>query len=227
MPELIRFSDVVQSRYLSGLGLCTRERSSFADSIIWKITESVSQLLEMVPLSEHELRCFELFKSEQRQRQWLAYRCALMALNGGTHLPVIYDSVGKPFIENSDFHISVSHSGNYAMAIKSNRRCGVDIEHQSDKAHRVRAKFMSKPEMAFADTVDSELISRFTWSAKEAMYKAMGVEGVIFAEEMGLSDFDFEKCTAKGRFCFENETADFQIHFYQHPEFVAARVINQ
>jgi len=205
MPELIRFSD------------------THCDSIIWEITESVSQLLEMVPLSEPELRSFELFKSEQRQRQWLAYRCALMALNGGTHQPVIYDSVGKPFIENSDFHISVSHSGNFAMAIKSNRRCGVDIEHQSDKAHRVRAKFMSTLEMAFADSTHPELVSQFTWSAKEAMYKAMGKEGVIFAHDMSLSDFDFEKCTAKGRFCFENETADFQIQCYQHSEFVAAR----
>ncbi len=205
MPKLIRFSE------------------THCESIVWKITESVSQLLEMVPLSEAELRCFELFKSEQRQRQWLAYRCALMELTDGIHYPVIYNSVGKPFIENSDFHISVSHSGNFAMAIKSNKRCGVDIEHKSDKAHRVRAKFMSPLEMAFADTVDSELISRFTWSAKEAMYKAMGVEGVIFAEEMDLSGFDFEKLTAKGRFCFENEIADFQIHFYLHPEFVAAR----
>lgn len=204
MPELIRFSE-----------------SNF-DSIIWNITESVSQLLDMVSLAELEFQSFNLFKSEQRQRQWLAYRCALMTLNGGVHRPIIYDSVGKPFIENADFYISVSHSGNFAMAIKSNRRCGVDVEHQFDKAHRVRAKFMSKPEMAFADSTYPELISQITWSAKEAMYKAMGIEGVIFAHDMNLFDFDFERGTAKGQFCFKNEVADFQIKFNQYLEFLAA-----
>ncbi len=205
MPELIRFSE------------------THCDSIIWEITESVTRLMGMVPLTEEELHRFELFKSEQRQCQWLAYRCALMALNGGIHQPVLYDTVGKPFVENADFHISVSHSGSYAMAIKSLQRCGVDIEHQSEKAHRVRNKFMSEMEMAFADLNHPELISRVTWSAKEAMYKAMGREGVIFAHDMRLSDFDFEQCTVKGRFCFDGETADFQIRYCQHPEFMAAR----
>lgn len=192
------------------------------ESIVWEITESVLQLLNMVPLSSAEVLFFEALKSEQRQRQWLAYRCALIEINGGNHHPVFYDAVGKPYTQNANFYISVSHTGNYAMAIKSKKRCGVDIELQSEKAHRVRKKFMSSAEMLFADSFEPVLVSLYTWCAKEAMYKAMGTEGVIFAEEMSLSNFDFEKLTAKGHFYFQNHATIFEIQFYKHPEFVAA-----
>ena len=192
------------------------------DSIIWKITESVSQLLELVSLSAEEITFFSTLKSNQRKLQWLSYRCALKEINEGIHLPISYNSIGKPIIENTNFHISVAHSGNYSIAIKSHKRCGVDIEKKSNKAHTVRNKFMSNSEINFADLHNPELISLFTWCAKEAMYKAMGLEGVIFATVMEVLDFDFDKLTAKGLFSFDSNNAEFEISFFQQPEFVSA-----
>lgn len=205
MAELFRFSD-----------------TNFS-SLIWEISETVEQLLERIPLSAEESNYFAQLKSEQRKRQWLAYRAALMALNGDRHTPIHYQESGKPYRVDESLQISVSHSGNYAQAICSDvTPVGVDLEVRSSKAHKVRRKFMSPAEMAFADTVDFELVALLTWCAKEAMYKAMGAEGVIFAEDMQVADFDFEKLTAKGTFRFENLSADFQIRFFLHPEFASA-----
>jgi phosphopantetheinyl transferase len=175
----------------------------------------------LISLSAEEISFFSTLKSNQRQLQWLSYRCALKEINEGIHLPVSYNLIGKPIIENVDFYISVAHSGNYSIAIKSHKRCGVDIEKNSNKAHTVRNKFMSNSEINFADNHNPELISLFTWCAKEAMYKAMGLEGVIFANDMAVLDFDFDNLTAKGLFSFDSNNAEFELLFYQHPDFVS------
>jgi 4'-phosphopantetheinyl transferase len=205
MPELIRFVN-----------------PSFR-SLIWHITESVDLLLERIPLSENEYDFFSKLKTEQRKKQWLSYRSALMSLNDDVHIPIGYTEIGKPILSDFSAQISVSHSGSYAQAIISDRiRVGVDIEVVSETAHRVRHKFMSHDEIEYADSVAAKRISLFTWCAKEAMYKAMGMEGVIFAHDMKLFDFNFEEMTAKGIFDFKEIKTPFDFIFFQQDDFISA-----
>lgn len=193
------------------------------NSVIWEISESIEMLQAGIPLSDFELEYLGELKSELRKRQWLSYRNALMSIHDNTHIPIEYLSNGKPFLTNQSNHISVSHSGNYAQAISSaGKRVGVDIEVYSDKAFRVRHKFMSKLEIENAENRSPEKIAIYTWCAKEAMYKAMGLEGVIFAEDMTLFDFDFHSFSAKGKFQFKKATVNFDIFFMDHTDFISA-----
>lgn len=192
-------------------------------SIIWHITESVDGLLERIPLSQKEFAYYAELKSEQRKKQWLAYRCALMLLNEEVHIPIDYTDIGKPMLSDLSSQISVSHSGSYAQAIISNvNRVGVDIEVISETAYRVRHKFMNHEELEYAESVDPKQISLYIWCAKEAMYKAMGEEGVIFAQDMKLFDFNIQDLSAKGFFFSEGTETLFDFRFFQHEEFVSA-----
>lgn len=205
MPELIRF---VNPHFRS---------------IIWHITETVDCLLARIPLSQKEFAYYAKLKSEQRRKQWLAYRSALMLLNDEVHIPIDYTDIGKPMLSDLSSQISVSHSGCYAQAIISDiKRVGVDVEVISETAYRVRHKFMSHEELEYAETVDSKQISLFTWCAKEAMYKAMGLEGVIFAQNMKLFDFNIPDLSAKGVSQFDGTNTFFDIRFFQHEKFVSA-----
>src|ERR1043165_4022198 len=53
----------------------------------------------------------------------------------------------KPFLPNEQYHFSISHCGDYAAAIVSSKsRVGVDIEIPSDKAEKIKHKFISEEE---------------------------------------------------------------------------------
>lgn len=198
------------------------QKSDF-NSVIWQISESVEMLQAVIPLSGYELDYLGSLKSELRKKQWLSYRNALMSIHGNTHIPIEYLSNGKPFLTDQSNHISVSHSGNYSQAISSaEKRVGVDIEVFSDKAFRVRHKFMSKLEIENAENRLPEKTAIYTWCAKEAMYKSMGIEGVIFAEDMTLFDLNFHSFTAKGKFLIKQSTVNFDIFFIEHSDFVSA-----
>ena len=205
MPELIRFS---QPQF---------------KSLIWEINETSEQLFQEIQLSKSEIEMYQHLKTETRRRQWLAYRMALVALNNGVHYPISYDEFGKPYYENGRAQISVSHSGGFAQAIISeNISVGVDVEVLSETAYRVQKKFMSTDEIAFANSVDAKRISLYAWCAKEAIYKAMGQQGVIFANDILLSDFNLVEKRAKGLFCFNKIEACFELHFQEQSGFVSA-----
>lgn len=205
MPELIR---ICQSQF---------------NSLIWEINETSEELFQEIQLSKSEIEMYQHLKTETRRRQWLAYRLALMVLNNGVHYPISYDEFGRPYYENGRAQISVSHSGGFAQAIISeNIPVGVDVEVFSETAYRVQKKFMSIDEIAFGNSVDAKRISLYAWCAKEAIYKAMGLQGVIFANDILLSEFNLVEKRAKGLFRFNEIVASFELLFHEQSNFVSA-----
>lgn len=91
---------------------------------------------------------------------------------------------GSPIIEGSDREISVSHcAGLAALAVGGCERIGVDIERPRATLRRVARKYLSEAEMTEWLT-DEDLLR--AWTIKEALYKAAGVAGVDFANEVVL-----------------------------------------
>jgi len=91
---------------------------------------------------------------------------------------------GSPVVEGLDREISVSHcAGMAALAVGGCDRIGVDIELPRATLGRVVHKFLSASEMTEWVADDDLLLA---WTIKEALYKAAGVAGVDFANEVVL-----------------------------------------
>lgn len=91
---------------------------------------------------------------------------------------------GSPFLEGCEREISISHCRGYAaLAAGSRKRIGVDIETPRATLRRVIPKFLSSEE-SVRITADDDLLR--AWTVKEALYKAAGVPGVDFANDVTL-----------------------------------------
>ena len=93
---------------------------------------------------------------------------------------------GAPEIEGVN-GLSISHTERFVMvAISDNYdKIGIDIEMLSDRVLRVRNKFLSENELRMIPS-DSILPNAQAWTAKEALFKALGCENVIFARHLHL-----------------------------------------
>lgn len=89
---------------------------------------------------------------------------------------------GAPFIVGSDKHISISHGAGYAVIAVSDAPVGIDIEAPRAQLERIRHKFMRD------DDVAETLLH--AWTAKEAAFKAGGVDGVT------VHDINVDYCRA-------------------------------
>ena len=130
-----------------------------------------------------EIQNVSEFKNPVRQQEYLATRYLRTQLFGKT--PVHYSAVGSPYLSDGK-HISISHAKQVVgIACCDNFPIGFDLEPIHEKVHRVKHKFLHSSEVANFDTNNtSELIK--IWSAKEALYKVSGRNGVSFSNDLIL-----------------------------------------
>lgn len=150
-------------------------------------------LLAAVPiaglLSPAEQTRYASLTHPKRQRQWLGGRLAakqaVTALLAGidppllTALTIANDATGKPFVAGEcirqPLSLSISHSGDLAVALAAPAPCGIDIQQITPAMARVRQRFLSPAE---EDAMSEALaglpeLTRLTmlWAAKEALRK--------------------------------------------------------
>lgn len=102
----------------------------------------------------------------------------------GNNAQVGHRADGSPFIIGTNIEISISHSRAMAtLAIGSDKRLGIDVEEWRDTLQRVRSKYLSAQESAIWTTCDDMLVA---WTAKEAVYKAAGIFGLDFSDDILL-----------------------------------------
>lgn len=154
--------------------------------LIWRIEESPDWFLSQLHLEDDELEKYNGFRVDKRRVHWLAYRFMLKNIVGKEkQIRVKYDQHDKPFIDLSDDHISVSHSGTYACVIISNKhRVGVDVEEVNSRLHKVGDKFLSKEETGIEIAEMSTESLCLHWCAKEALYKLHGERKIDFREHI-------------------------------------------
>jgi phosphopantetheinyl transferase len=175
---------------------------------IWKIEESEEFFLSNVPLRSevtHPLK----------RLQHLAGRFLLQFLCPDFPYELIrIADTRKPYLPNEQYHFSISHCGDYAAAIvSSDQRVGVDIEITSEKAEKIKNKFLTQNEQlifsltppSVADRVrlatavaqglpkvqrdpiaTGSHLTTLLWSAKESVYKWFGDGGVDFRKHIQL-----------------------------------------
>ncbi len=154
---------------------------------IWKISENVDELCAM--LSAVNEKKFLAITSENRQKEWLTVRILLKTLCG-EEKTIIYTESGKPLLKDNSYNISISHTkGFVAVLLDPIRQVGIDIEYLSDRAFKLKERFMSKKELSSLlpdNPVDKSLIY---WSAKETLIKLLDKKDVILSEDLLVEPF--------------------------------------
>lgn len=79
---------------------------------------------------------------------------------------------GKPYFLNAEkLHFSISHSGNYAMVVMSDKEIGCDIQQITEVKSSIADRFFSADEISYIkSTSDFFRI----WTLKESFIKAVG-----------------------------------------------------
>lgn len=163
------------------------------DLAVWKIEESHAQLMAGLQLKSHELAVIESFKSEKRALQWLSTRLLLRTmLNTKEYIDCQMDEHGKPYLANYDYHISLSHSYDYAAVMISRDntvKVGVDMEMIKHKIKLIKHKFLSDIELAQKQIGDNINGLYVCWCAKEAIYKWHGRKELEFKRDIHIQPF--------------------------------------
>lgn len=97
----------------------------------------------------------------------------LRRMTGNPDITITHSPAGAPLAEV--FHISVSHCAD-AVAIALSRSCpvGIDIERPSERLERLVDRVSAPDE-------PTEAAPLRRWTAKEAVFKCAGVEGLVLS----------------------------------------------
>lgn len=161
---------------------------------LWKIEEPEEVLLAGLQLKQHELDFLASLNNGKRLLHWLSTRLLLRTmLNTADYIDCRMDEHGKPYLVNSDYSISLSHSYDYAaVMIGKDRSVGVDIELIKPKIHRIQQKFLSAGELAQLDVKDNTDGLYVCWCVKEAIYKWYGKKGLEFRKHIHIQPFELK-----------------------------------
>lgn len=159
---------------------------------VWKIEETEPELINGLQLKSHELEFISSLNNGKRLLHWLSTRLLLRKmLNTSEYIDCRMDEHGKPYLVNSDYEISLSHSFDYAaVMISKNKKVGVDIELIKDKIKKIQAKFLTPVELSQLQDEDNTLALYICWCAKEAIYKWNGTKGLEFRKDIHIYPFE-------------------------------------
>ncbi len=163
--------------------------------LVWRIEETEADLLGQLPANHATTESYQQFSHPRRRLEWLAARLALKELCGQldiTYQGIAKDAQGKPYLLDSTWHISLSHSFPFAVvAIAKNAPIGIDIQALHSKLEAVCPKYLNKLEKQDS-THDLEKLGIY-WCAKEALYKAYEAPGLSFIRDIQIQPFTKSK----------------------------------
>lgn len=188
---------------------------------IWKITETEDWFKQQLdaPWIVEEL---ERYSASVRRMEYLAVRMLLKELTGIVcrvrHLPS-----GKPFLENVVASVSISHTKGYAAVLldEDGANPGIDIEYYADRVCKIASRFMHSEEWQGSAGPDDVKWLLLHWSAKETLYKRLGVDEVDFCRHLRLLPFvlsgegSLQACEFR-----TSENRHFDIHYLFENDFV-------
>lgn len=186
--------------------------------LIWKVTESLTDLQSQIRLRPESQARLESMKSELHQRAFLSVRMLLLEA-GYTDFDLYYDIFGKPHLKDSQ-HISITHSHEFAAIIISDQKVGIDIELQREKIKSIASKFCDA-ELSFLFEQSQDYIPKLTviWGAKEAIFKIRNEKGISFKNHIQVNPFELINKQAQAQLHFDNVIQDFKLYFEEVEDF--------
>ena len=165
------------------------------DSIIgvWKVAENEDSLWELIDDRFRDEKLLNI-QNDKNRILGIAVRVLLSKILNDYDIPcgnLKKDEYGKPYLEDSDYSVSFSHTKNFvAVILSKNNFIGIDIETKMNQAFRIKSKFLSAKELI--EVKNNERKATILWSAKEAIYKAYGKKELIFKKDMQLETWQKE-----------------------------------
>jgi phosphopantetheinyl transferase len=194
---------------------------------LWKIEEKAEDLYNQLQLNDHEKAYVEQLSHGKRHLHWLGTRVLLRKmLNTDEYIDCQVDAHGKPYLVHLPYHISFSHSFDYAAVMMSKTRpVGIDIEQVKQKVERIAHKFMRPAEMKFVNDQDKIPQLYVCWCAKEAVYKCYGQKEISFADNISLEPFNFAKDGRVSAHLKKGKIAlDYRVDYLQYEDYMIGYV---
>ena len=182
---------------------------------LWKV-----MLGELNPrkLNNEEIKLFKLKKSNLLKEQFLAIR-KILALENSDYI-ITYDLDGKPIL-NSEFNISISHSHEIAaLVISNNLKFGMDVQLKESKILNIKNKFLNEFEKLNIVGDPSIDILTMIWTSKESIYKAIGLKGISFSENIKIDKVTVKDKIGKGYYINGAEKVKFDLRFFYLDEYI-------
>ena len=164
-----------------------------AEIAVWHVTETEEELLNITSVPTDELEEISLFRNESQRKQKLAVR-ALINEMFEERMYLNHHDNGKPYLENCATNISITHTDNYVAVIThEEEEVGIDIESLERDFSAVEKKALSEEEIEdLEDEKKNEQLAIY-WCAKEAIYKRMSQNRVVYAEQIEVEKFNVRK----------------------------------
>lgn len=194
---------------------------------LWRIEEEADTLYKQLQLNEEEKAFVEQLANGKRHLHWLATRVLLRTmLHTDEYIDCKVDVHGKPYLVSLPYHISLSHSFDYAaVMISRSRPVGIDIEQVKQKVERIAPKFLSKAEMADIDPNNKISHLYVCWCAKEAIYKCYGQKEVSFLDNIALEPFAFTpEGSLKANLSKGDVNNDYKVDYLQYEDYMIGYV---
>ena len=166
---------------------------------IWRIEETVSEMLAMMPSLEKLQHVLDSYSRDARRLEVLSVHALVYIMTGDESLVVGHNEDGHPLLEG--WHVSISHTRGYAAVLLSRQdEVAVDVEYVSNRVAKIADRFIRDDEQD--ETITRQLVC---WCTKEAVYKYFSSqhlalldirlrnyellsEGCVFAENMQTGD---------------------------------------
>lgn len=188
------------------------ERKSGVSQLwVWEQTEPLAQLKAALPQAL-------LAQIPQQAQAALAYCSSRLLLQEVFGRPALLsltkDAQGRPFI--NDKAISISHCQGFSALTMAGPRPGLDVEGpRGAQLARIAHKFILPDKLqALQERPKEEYLEALAniWSAKEALFKAMGGGGIDFREHLSV-DYPPEMLQLPGRFSARYQGPKGQVEF--------------
>lgn len=152
---------------------------------LWRIEESEEQLLALC--READIPALSLLSGLSHSKRRIECMAEHLLLHSmiGAHYHLRHNEQGMPLLYGSNMCISISHTLQYVVVAISRHTIGIDIEMCRPKILTVRRRFLSDAEQS-AILPDNLPLNTAAWTAKEALYKAIGVSGIDFANDVTI-----------------------------------------
>jgi phosphopantetheinyl transferase len=201
--------------------------NSKTEILVWKITETLEQLLLEVILNEKSKARLAGMKSVSHQCGFLSVR-KLLQEKGYTDFDLYYDEFGKPHL-NDGRHISISHSHEFSTIILSDQNCGIDLEMQREKIITIAHKFAEHEFEFLKDVGEKNYIRQLTviWGAKEAVFKIRNEVGISFKDHIHVAPFSIEMMQSVALLKFGSLNMNYNIFFEEVERFTLVYAFQQ
>lgn len=187
------------------------------DLLLWKLSETETQLSNLLNISLSSKSKLDLIKSSSQRRQFLGVQ-NLLNLHKIKNDMLSYDDNGKPHLLNNKF-ISISHSFDYCGVIVSNVKVGLDIEKFRSKILNISKKFVSESDLSLINLNSIENVTK-VWSIKEAVFKAFGHNKIDFKKNIIIKSVN-KKFNKANVLIFKNEISEnYSIEIYNFSEYI-------